>query len=255
MVKAGGDFNLAGATVRGNGTLFSGDTVSSGNLRANLVINGGTELTLAPHSRGKIFADRAILETGASELYASTKYVVEAGAFRLSLPNGKAFVAYTPETGRVRVTANEGQMAVRNAKGTLIAEVRRGETFDFDPQGGGASSAVEYSGVVRKTGDGKFVLTDDATGGTVELRGDLTDLEKNVNKTVHVRGVVIEGATPSNAASTVVSITSVTPAVTTTGAGLGSGATAALVGGGAAGGTLGGLAAAGVGPFGGDTSN
>src|SRR5262249_17399619 len=106
--RAGGDFRLAGATVRGNGTVFQGDTVESNNLVANVVIDGATELTISPHSRTQVFTEKAIIESGINEIRVPRAYAVEAGPYRLSMRSGRILIRYTPETGKMRVLAREG---------------------------------------------------------------------------------------------------------------------------------------------------
>jgi len=247
VVNASGDFHVAGASVRNNGTLFAGDMIESDNLRASVVLNDGKQLTLSPHSRGKVFADKTILEGGTSEVRVSSGYLLEAGIFRVSVPNGDALVAFSPDSGRLRVASYNGQVSVRNASGTLVANIVPGRALDLDPQGGGGSSAVTYTGTVRKV-NGKYLLTDDTTGVTVELQGKEADLEKSVGKKRKVTGAIITGAAAAAGATAVVSVTSVAVAAAAAGAaaGVSAGVITAVVVGGAAAAAVGGAAAAGA---------
>jgi hypothetical protein len=122
-------------------------------------------------------------------------------------------------------------------------------------------AAAHYTGVVRKTANGEYLLTDTATGMTVELRGSAKDLGLAVGKTTTVRGTVVANAKPANGASAVILVIGVADATaapagkitTSKKKGLGKGTIATMAGGAAAGGIFGGLAAADT--FGHDTSH
>lgn len=239
IVKTAGEFRLGGANVRANGTLFAGDTVESTAARADLILNNGTQWMLAPDSRSQVFESRAVLERGIGELRSASAYTIEAGKFRVSLAGGGAQVVFAPRTGHLRVAVLTGDVAVRNAGGMLLARVMPGSAMDFEPQAG-AAATVQLKGKLEKV-NGKYLLTDQTTGVTVELQG--ADLDKYVGKVVLVTGSSMPGATPAPGATQVVSVTTIS---LPTHRRLPAGAWIAIIGGAAVGSTVGGLYATGV---------
>jgi len=97
----------------------------------------------------------------------------------------------------------QGLVNVRNGAGVLVATVHPGLALAFTTQVGGASTATQMKGcLVRR--DGKFFLTDDTTGVTVELTG--TGLEGNAGHRVSITGSMIPGATPTAPATQTVQV-------------------------------------------------
>ena len=61
IVKSTGQFRVNGSAIRGNGNLFEGDMVETGDARS-VVHVGTTQFILLPESRAHIFRDRTVLE-------------------------------------------------------------------------------------------------------------------------------------------------------------------------------------------------
>ena len=240
-VTSGGDFRLDGAAIRGNGTLSDGNVVDTLRVRTELRLASGAQLTLAPNSRGQVFKNRAVLQSGTGVLAAPGGFLFEAKGLRIAPVGGSAQVVLSPGSSHVRVSALQGEVNVRNSEGVLVARVLSGRGLDLDAQAG-ASTAVSLKGKVTKV-NGKYFLTDQTTNVTVELRG--SGLDKFVGKVVNLTGSIIPGATPAAGATEVVAIANIS-LIAAGGAGLSGAALGAIIGGVAAGGVIGGLAAAGT---------
>jgi hypothetical protein len=259
-----GDFRVDGATVRGNSTIFDGNTVETASARSVLELNGA-QITLSPESRAKVYQDRTVLEQGTSVVRAD-KHLVEAGTLRIS-PTAKFSTVQIENKGarQVMVMARAGSAEVRNGSGLLVAKLDAGMAMMFDAAASG-NGAARVSGVLKKKEDGKFEVTDNTTHISYELQGDV-NLSKYEGQTIEITGSSIPGAgneihvtsvkSVKNASSTTNTgnsgSTGTTPSGTGAAGAAGAGAgthigagTIAIIGGVAAGGTMGGLAAAGT---------
>jgi hypothetical protein len=140
---------------------------------------------------------------------------------------------------QVKVVALAGNGEVRNQRGMLVAHVRSGTALQIQAVGG--NKAVLTGLLTQK--DGKYILTDETSNVTVELRG--SNLKKLVGKKVQVNGSVVADATPAAGASQVVTVASATALAAGAAAGTAAGAAGGAAAGGAA--TGAGAAAAGAG--------
>ena len=70
-VSARGDLRVDGYTVWGNGTLFNGTAVETGQATATLRLDNGTEIKLAINSHGVVYRDHLVLLQGRSQLKTS----------------------------------------------------------------------------------------------------------------------------------------------------------------------------------------
>jgi hypothetical protein len=247
VIRSSGDFRVDGSVVRGNGTVFDGNTIETTTSRSVVQLNAG-QITLEPDSRAKVYEDHTVLERGAGLLRDAGKHVFEAASLRIAPVAGDAIIQVDVEgPGRISVSARRGGALVRNSGGVLVASLRAGTELEFDTQAG-ASMAVKITGVLEVR-NGNYFVTDGTSRLTFQLQG--ADLAKHVGKRVTISGSVIPGATPLGGASQVVQAVSVQPAaagaagVAGAAAAAGSHATAiAVVGGVAVGGTVIGLAVA-----------
>ncbi len=254
IIRSSGDFRVDGSMVRGNGTVFDGNTIETTSSRSVLQLSA-VQITLGPDSRARVYRDRTVLEKGAGLLRDADNHVFEAASLRIA-PSGAGSVIQVDVEGpgRIGVSARSGGALVSNSHGVLVASLGAGTALDFDAQAG-ASSAVRISGVVEMRGNHYFV-TDAITRVTSEVEGG--NLAPYVGKKADITGSLIPGATPLAGATQVVLVASAKLAaagaagaagaakgaagVAATGAHV---ATVAIIGGVAVGGTVAGLAVAG----------
>src|SRR2546425_10048056 len=78
LVVAKGSFQLENSTVRGNATVFDGNTIETNKVSSHLQLNNGAQMRLGMESRAKIYGTRAVLEKGIGQLEASKDYQIEA---------------------------------------------------------------------------------------------------------------------------------------------------------------------------------
>lgn len=126
---ADGSFRIDNHPVVGNATLFEGNQLETTTATPELRLYGGARVRLAANSRGALFQDRLVLETGMTEVEGGNAYRIEAHGLRL-LPEGKD-AATAPKQG------------MSGAKKAVIAGVVVG--------GAGAAAAVYL--VSKKTND------------------------------------------------------------------------------------------------------
>ncbi len=256
-VIAKGAFRVDSATVNGNATLFEGSMIETSTVPSSVQLNTGARVSLGASSRGRLFGDRMVLEKGNLDLENSAGFKLVALGLTIQPERGASSGRVFLENGhRVRVAASGGSLRVLNASGQLIANMAPGVAMAFEPQP--SSNMTRVTGVIQKKGE-HYILTDEITKVTVELRGN--EVAQYVGKHVEVTGTMDSGATPVSDASQVVQAKeihtdgkskSVAAAAATGGAAGAGGAgaatgiavsTVAIVGGVAAAATVGGLAA------------
>lgn len=258
-VSAKGAFRLDSATVNGNATLFEGSTIETSTVPSSMQLNTGARVSLGVASRGRLFGDRMVLEKGTLDLQNAAGFKLVALGLTIQADRGSSSGRVLVENGRrVQVAAAGGSLRVLNANGQLVANMAPGVAMAFEPQQD--ANLTRVTGVIQKKGD-RFVLTDEITRVTVELRG--ADVSKYAGKRVEVTGIMDSGATPVSDATQVVlakeirtdrnsvAAAAATGGSTAGGAGAATGpaagvavSTVAIVGGVAAAATVGGLAAA-----------
>jgi hypothetical protein len=193
---------LDNAKVGSSATLFDGSTVQTTRY-SRLHLNDGTRLDLAADSKAQVFAGRATLESGITEVQSASGYEIDTKALKIR-PTGASSVARVRIDGadRVFVTALNAPVNVLNKNGTLLAKVNPGLPLSFLPQAAGASAFDKTGCVLEKSG--VPILVDQSGNEVTELRG--ADLRKVVGNRVHVTGSLDSTATPAGGGSQVVDV-------------------------------------------------
>ncbi len=206
VARANGSFQVDGAQVSGNATLFAGSMVQTTEATSRLQIDKGTRVELGPESRVKVFGDRMSLERGATEVSSGKTFQVEARSLRIEPADGKA-VAQVRMDGEksVMVAALNGPVRIYSELGYLVANVNAGVAMSLTPEPGQADSSV-LTGCLRKAGE-RYLLTDTTANITVELRG--ANLEENVGKTIEIAGTQFRTAQPAAGATQVIRVSTI----------------------------------------------
>jgi hypothetical protein len=206
VATARGGMRMDQAAVNGNGTLFEGTTVETGRTASDLRLHNGVSVQLASGSKGTVYGDHMVLQRGAGQITGSavnsSGYRLDARSLRV-VPVGAGSEASVQLTAanKVQVTAYSGNFRVTNAHGVTIAALAAGRALEFElPAEAGASGPALVTGCVEKK-DGKYILTDEAAGVTVELRGSL---DSYVGHRIEVNGSQVPDAKPAGGASQVV---------------------------------------------------
>jgi len=251
VATAKGSFRLDNAAVRGNGTIFEGSLIETGRARGELQLSGGTIMELGLESRGQVYRDRLVLQKGIGEIRDASGFGVEASTLRIvAEEKGAVGRVEIMDANKIQVAALRGNFRVTNANGIMIAALAAGRALEFETKGAGASAPSTLTGCLVKR-DGHYILTDDTTGVTVELKGGA--LDKYEGHKIEVTGGNVPSAIPVESASQVIQISNVKDisrrcsiaagAAAAGGAAAGAGA-ATAAGGAAAGGAAGGAATA-----------
>ncbi|HVW83567.1 MAG TPA: hypothetical protein VHB50_02755 [Bryobacteraceae bacterium] len=198
MTSAQSGLVLDNAPAISSATVFDGSTVrSSGYSRIHL--SNGTRLDFGAGSVAQVFANRAVLQSGMSEIQSGSAYEIDARNIRVQ-PEAANAVARVRvgEDRKVLVTAVNAPVDVRNSSGVLVARVFPSKSMEFAPQegGGGARPAsFDQTGCILQKGTSP-VLVDSTGAHVVELRGDKFNKRLIGNK-ARVVGALESGATPT----------------------------------------------------------
>src|SRR6266540_2871671 len=68
MINAPGSFQINGAQVFGNATLFEGTVLQTGSVTGDLRFRTGARMQLSSDSRAKVYRDRLVLEQGIGQM-------------------------------------------------------------------------------------------------------------------------------------------------------------------------------------------
>jgi hypothetical protein len=196
-VSARGNMRVDGYTVSGNGTLFNGTNVETGQATATLRLVNGTEITLSTNTRGVVYSNHLVLLQGKSQLKTSSSpFLLEAEGLHVasSGPNALGVVALGP-ANTVDVAAVTGELRIVNNEGLPLARVETGAAFSFPaaqqqqpPAGpGSGESQKEIEGVMTAE-NGNFYVTDIDSTKYELVTGN--NLKKFVGKNVAVAGFV-----------------------------------------------------------------
>jgi hypothetical protein len=205
MATSQNNLTLDSARVSGNATLFDGSTVETSGY-SRLQLKNGTRMDLGAGSQAKVFANRASLDRGMSEIQSGSGFEIDANTLRIRTSGPNAIARIKLDNKAVMVTALNSPVEVLNPAGMLIARVTPGLPLSFMPQAG-AAMAFDSSGCVLQK-SGAAIIVDKNGNQTYELRG--ADLRKTVGNQAHVVGTVDSTATPMGGASQVVKVSSVT---------------------------------------------
>jgi hypothetical protein len=226
---------LDNAKVGSDATLFDGSTVQT-TTYSRIHLNDGTRLDLGADSKAQVFARRATLEIGTTEVQSASGYEIDTQTLKIRPTEASLVARIRVESGnRVFVTALKAPVNVLNRDGMLVARVNPGLPVSFLPQAAGAGAYDKTGCVLEKSG--AAILVDQSGNEVVELRG--SDLRKAVGNQTRITGSIDPSATPAGGSSQVVEVIGV--AVTRKG---GCSSVAAKIG---AATTAGGLAAAAAG--------
>jgi hypothetical protein len=187
MAIANGSFQIDQASVRGNSTLFEGSIIQTSTATAQLRLDRGAEIRLAPDTRVRVFGAKLLLESGYAELRPSKDFDVEAQSLHiLSKEPGTWMRIRLGGEHRVTVAAVHGIAMVTNAAGDVVANLEAGRSLDFETQEAGAAAPTRASGcLLRKSG--KLVLADQMTSVVLEVEG--AALEAEVGNRLEITGL------------------------------------------------------------------
>lgn len=211
-VTAHGELTIDSYSVKGSGTIFDGSVVETGQSAqsmADVRLGNDSVITLYVDSRGTVYRDHFVLQQGKIELGSSSTFRVEANGLEVtSSAHASGFVSI--ESGNtVEVIAQNGDLEVRGASGTLVAQVHPGEPLAFSPVAGKPSSAFSATGLVSAD-KGHYYLKASGIDVTYELRGD--NVQNHVGQQVSTSGEVdsstekADGAAATMVANSIVNL-------------------------------------------------
>ena len=186
------NFLMNERVMPGSGSVPDGAALATAAAGSTLHLDGGVRLDLAPHSRGRVYQDRLVLEAGEASLDGLAGYKVDASELRVAPSRGaRSAVGYETD-GRLKVSAEGGPVRVTNRSGLLLAQVLPGRSIFLTPKAGsGTANTMSLVGTIEKRDNGLFLM-DETAGITVKLQG--IELDKYVGKKVRIAGKTDEQA-------------------------------------------------------------
>ncbi len=134
-----GEMRVDSYTVGGNATLMNGSVVETGNAAAELRLGAGIDVRLGANARGTVFGDHLVLERGAAQVTGS--YRIQVGSLAVTPKQSGSSGVVALNGGQLQVAAVTGELAILNARGTLLASVEPGKAMSFamEPAAGGGN--------------------------------------------------------------------------------------------------------------------
>ncbi len=180
------NFLMNERVMPGSGSVPDGAALATNAAGSTLHLNGGVRLDLAPHSRGRVYQDRLVLEAGEASLDGGAGYKVDASELRVAPSRGARSAVGFETDGRLKVSAEGGPVRVTNRSGLLLAQVLPGRSIFLTPKAGsGTANTMSLVGTIEKRDNGLFLM-DETAGITVKLQG--IELDKYVGKKVRLAG-------------------------------------------------------------------
>jgi hypothetical protein len=201
-ITSNGRFEMEGATIWNRGTLLEGSRVTTGVAASRLFLDSGSSFKLGTSSSARVYANRVLLETGTLEGTLPSSFHLETAKLGLRVEGDQARAQLrVGEGGKILIASIAGELNVRGPRGVLVARLQEGNALEMSASAGGATASMKVTGTLKHK-DGRYTLTDELTGVTSELRGDI--LAKWAGKRVVITGDLLEGAKPVEGAAYVV---------------------------------------------------
>jgi hypothetical protein len=208
MANADGSFSVDNARVFRHATLFNGNVVETTRASSTLDLTGGARILMAAASRGGCFAiSRCWREARAKCRAANISLKRWRYASLLLAPDASARVARLA-ADRIEVAALAGAVRLTNSEGITLASLDAGRVLEFTPQPAVAAAPSTVTGCVLNAGI-TYMLTDEVTGVTVEVRGSGIHFPLYVAKRVQAAGRLVFPAPEGGPAPQALSLTTV----------------------------------------------
>ncbi len=200
-----GGFLIDSAPVRGNATLFEGTMVETSAAPSLVQLQGGVRMHLGSASRGRVYGNRLVLESGQGQMDNARLYRIEARSLQI-MPDSSEATAHVALQGssRITVAALAGVVRVTTAEGTLLARLEAGRALQFEPQAAGGTAPFAVTGCLAAAGN-SFILKDDTAQVNLEVRAAPNlGLSKLAGKRIEVTATGAKDAHPVAGAAEVI---------------------------------------------------
>lgn len=201
--SARGTFAIDHARVE-QATVFEGSSIGAGPAAIEINLQSGTRVLLGAGSQGVVYHDRLVLGQGQTQFDTSLAFGVETAGLRVEAGARSSSARVSRHGETIQLAALRGSFSIRDLQGRVLANVNAGENLQLTSALSN-SNAVSFAGRIREV-DGKYLLTDETTKTTFELRGP--SVQTAVGKRVKVAGTMAAG-TPASGAPRVIEVTSI----------------------------------------------
>lgn len=198
VVTAHGQFQVEGARIWGNSTLFDGGRVETSNASSELALGNGIKIQLAAGTAARVWKGSLELQRGTGQVAASDAFQVKAAGLTVSGTRYRVGLKGT----QLEIAALTGEARLMGARGTLLAAIPAGQSRVFAMQ-----QTVTRAGCLVYRAPG-FLLQVDDSAEVLQLAGG--PLAQNVGNRVQVSGAMAATAATISPASAVLNVTTLT---------------------------------------------
>jgi hypothetical protein len=209
IVTAIGHFSVGGSEVWGNATLFDGESVQTTAASTELALRSGAKVQLGAGSTAHVYADRVALDAGLGQVGQGSPFEVDAAGFKVRGAGVRVGTKGSGSSETIEVSALTGVAKVLGKGDVLLAAIPVGRHMNLAFQAAQSGTLTRSGCLLYK--DAHFIMQDDNTQEVVELAGSAQDLSKNLGNRVEVKGAASTARPAVNVATSVLTVSSVSP--------------------------------------------
>jgi hypothetical protein len=198
VITAGAPFQVEGARVSGNSTLFEGSKVEAGETPSELKLSNGVTVQLAAGSAARVYGNHLDLQRGAGNVASNSSYPVTVGSMTVEGSRYRVIHAGT----RMEVAALTGNARVLSARGNVLGSIAAGRSLSFAMQ-----QTITRTGCLLYKNTG-FILQVDDSPEVLQLTG--ANLQTNLGSRVQITGIPSAQIASISPATQVVAVGAVT---------------------------------------------
>ncbi len=126
-------FVVGSALVKGQATLFEGDSVRSHYVAARLSLKDGSRFVLGVGAEGKVYKNRLVLGSGSVELSGNANGArIDSSWASVTPAPGSSVTVYSTGRQLVTVLVHKGEARVSRS-GATVATIREGQALALQP--------------------------------------------------------------------------------------------------------------------------
>ena len=193
----------------GNATLFDGESVQTTAASTELALRNGVKVQLGAGSTAHVYSDRMALDAGLGQVGQGTPFEVDAAGFKIRGAGVRVGTKGSGSSEIIEVSALTGVAKVLGKGDVLLAAIPAGRHMNLAFQAAQSGTLTRSGCLLYK--DAHFIMQDDNTQEVVELAGSAQDLSKNLGNRVEVKGAASTARPAVNLATSVLTVSSVSP--------------------------------------------
>lgn len=193
----------------GNATLFDGESVETTAASTELALHNGVKVQLGAGSTAHVYSDRVTLDAGLGQVGQGAPFEVDAAGFKVRGAGVRVGTKGSGSSETIEVSALTGVAKVLGKGDVVLAAIPAGRHMNLAFQAAQSGTLTRSGCLLYK--DAHFIMQDDNTQEVVELAGSAQDLSKNLGNRVEVKGAASNARPSVNVATSVLTVSSVSP--------------------------------------------